>query len=134
MPPSRPQTPAEVQVKEAQQGVPLYGCRMPSFPSQPCTTANRSLTAHLQQLLGPGPQNRLKETISSYKDCLGVIFDRPPEFRQNALLTKAANDKGHVTLTPNYLCLQCSATTTEQNCLAHGNETKHRICMYFGRS
>jgi hypothetical protein len=32
-PPSRPETPAEVQVKEAQQGVPRYGCRMPSFPA-----------------------------------------------------------------------------------------------------
>ncbi|KAG0647155.1 Ubiquitin-specific-processing protease 8 [Hyphodiscus hymeniophilus] len=108
MPPSRPQTPAEVQVKEAQQGVPRYGC------------------PHLQQFLGPGPQNKLKETIAQYKGILGVIFDRPPLIRQTSQLTKT-DDMGLVTLTPNYLCLQCTVTATERSCLPHGNETKHRL-------
>jgi hypothetical protein len=100
---------------------------------QPCTPANGSPTAHLQLFLGPGPQNRLKETISYYKDILGVIFDGTPIVRQTSQLTKANNDKGLVTLTPNYLCLQCSATTTDQSRLAHGSDTRHRFCMCFGR-
>ena len=130
MPPSRPQTPADVQVKEPQQGVPRYGCRMASLRLQPCTDgANKSLTAHLQQFLGPGPQTRLKETISHYKDCLGVVLDGNPIVRQ----TSKAKEQPLVTLRPNYLCLQCSATTTEQNRLAHGEQTKHRFCMAFAR-
>jgi len=67
-------------------------------------------------------------TISAYKGCLRVIFDNTPIVPHTS---KTAKNQPFTTLTPNYLCLQCPATTTAQNRIKHGNESMHRFCMRF---
>jgi ubiquitin carboxyl-terminal hydrolase 22/27/51 len=129
MPNSRPVTPAEAQVKEAQQGVPRYGCGMPSFPtSQPCTILTAH-SAHLQNWLAPGPKSRLKEVVTHYKQCLSVVFDANPSKRQH---WKGPGGKQINSLTPTYLCVQCTEICTEGNRLAHGEQTNHRFCGCLG--
>ncbi|KAG9229858.1 hypothetical protein BJ875DRAFT_176361 [Amylocarpus encephaloides] len=122
MPSSRPATPAtpaspkSFKIRDPQPGVPLFGCD------------------HLQMLLANGGPERMNKSIHNYKTCLRVIFDNTPIVPQTSKTTK-----GHpfTTLTPNYLCLQCSATTTEQGRREHGAEFSHRFyvesrngCLY----
>jgi ubiquitin carboxyl-terminal hydrolase 22/27/51 len=68
----------------------------------------------------------MRNTISHYKNCLRVIFDNTPIVPQTS---KTPKNQPFTTLTPNYLCLQCTTTTTAQDRLAHGSETLHRFCM-----
>jgi ubiquitin carboxyl-terminal hydrolase 22/27/51 len=67
----------------------------------------------------------MNKSIHNYKTCLRVIFTTPivPQ------TSKTVKGSPFTTLTPNYLCLQCSATTTEQGRIEHGKETSHRFCM-----
>lgn len=67
----------------------------------------------------------MKNTINHYKNCLRVIFDNTPIVPQTS---KTAKNQPFTSLTPNYLCLQCTTTTTAQGRIAHGTETLHRFC------
>ena len=75
-------------------------------------------------LSGGGPE-RMNKSIYNYKTCLRVIFENTPIVPQTS-----RTSKGHpfTSLTPNYLCLQCSATTTEPERIEHGEKTSHRFC------
>lgn len=77
-------------------------------------------------LLSSGSTDRLKNTVNHYKNCLRVIFDNTPIVPQTS---KTAKNLAFTTLTPNYLCLQCTTTTTAQDRIKHGTETLHRFCM-----
>lgn len=77
-------------------------------------------------LLSSGSTDRLKNTVNHYKNCLRVIFDNTPIVPQTS---KTAKNLPFTTLTPNYLCLQCTTTTTAQDRIKHGTETLHRFCM-----
>jgi ubiquitin carboxyl-terminal hydrolase 22/27/51 len=68
----------------------------------------------------------MKNTITHYKNCLRVIFDNTPIVPQTS---KTAKNQPFTSLTPNYLCLQCTTTTTAQGRISHGTETLHRFCM-----
>ncbi|EPE26946.1 Cysteine proteinase [Glarea lozoyensis ATCC 20868] len=122
MPSSRPTTPATpaspktFKIKDPQPGVPLFGCE------------------HTQLLLSAGGAERMNKSIHNYKTCLRVIFENTPIVPQTSKTTKGFP---FTTLTPNYLCLQCSATTTEGGRIEHGRETSHRFyvesrngCLY----
>ncbi|RDL30436.1 Ubiquitinyl hydrolase 1 [Venustampulla echinocandica] len=112
MPSSRPTTPATpaspktFKIKEPQPGVPLFGCE------------------HMQMLLGSSAPDRMNRTIQNYRTCLRVIFENTPIVPQTS---KTQKGQPFTSLTPNYLCLQCSATTTEQGRIEHGTETCHRF-------
>lgn len=67
----------------------------------------------------------MNKTIQNYKTCLRVIFENTPIVPQTS---KTQKGQPFTSLTPNYLCLQCSATTTEQGRIEHGNDTCHRFC------
>ncbi|RDW73872.1 hypothetical protein BP5796_07314 [Coleophoma crateriformis] len=102
--PTTPASPKTARVKSPQPGMPLYGCE------------------HLQMFLQE--PERMQNTILHYKNCLRVIFDNTPIVPQTSKTVK-----GHAltSLTPNYLCLQCTTTTTGQDRTIHGTETKHRF-------
>lgn len=88
-------------------------------------TLRDSLVEHTQLLLGSGSPERLDKAIQNYKNCLRVIFDEHIVVQTS----KTPQHKPLVSLTPNYLCLQCSACTTEAGRIEHGQETSHRFCL-----
>ena len=96
----------------------------PRFQSTALPACSHPLAEHIQGFLS-GPPERLEKTIMHYKNCLRVIFDHTPIIPQTS---KSSKGQVLTSLTPNYLCLQCSTTTTEHDCLEHGNETSHRFC------
>jgi ubiquitin carboxyl-terminal hydrolase 22/27/51 len=83
------------------------------------------MAEHTQLLLSAGGAERMNKSIHNYKTCLRVIFENTPIVPQTS---KTAKGHPFTTITPNYLCLQCSATTTEQGRIEHGRETSHRFC------
>jgi ubiquitin carboxyl-terminal hydrolase 22/27/51 len=138
MPSSRPATPATpaspktFKIKDSQPGVPLFGCGKYRLLDD-CSASSIyhlslvliEVSEHTQLLLSGGGVERMNRSIHNYKTCLRVIFTTPivPQ------TSKTAKGNPFTTLTPNYLCLQCSATTTEQGRIEHGRETSHRFCM-----
>ena len=70
-------------------------------------------------------QDSAHQTIKSYKKLLQVIFGNTPIISQTS---KSPDDPPVTSLTPNYLCLQCSATCTAKDRPKHGALTKHRLC------
>ncbi|KAF7874457.1 uncharacterized protein EAF02_008434 [Botrytis sinoallii] len=106
---SRPVTPASprfIKIKSPQPGVPKYGCQ------------------HIQQLLNPAHDERMRNTITYYKNCLRVVLDNTPIVPQTS---KTPKGPPLTSLTPNYLCLQCERTATAQDHVKHGQETSHRF-------
>jgi ubiquitin carboxyl-terminal hydrolase 22/27/51 len=120
-----PASPKFLRVKEPQPGVPLFGCGMSPELGQPRAFSDDTYLEHLQLLLSSGPADRMKNTINHYKNCLRVIFDNTPIVPQTSKTTK---NQPFTSLTPNYLCLQCTTTTTAQDRITHGTETLHRFC------
>ncbi|RFU24222.1 hypothetical protein B7463_g12119, partial [Scytalidium lignicola] len=104
--PTTPASPKSVKVKDPQPGVPLFGCE------------------HLQLLLSQGPVDRMVNTIQHYKTCLRVILDNTPVVPHTS---KTPKGQAFTSLTPNYLCLQCTVTTTARDRIKHGTETSHRF-------
>lgn len=101
----------------------IHSCRILSaFPS----IANTCILEHIQQLLNPNHEERMKNTITYYKNCLRVVLDNTPIVPQTS---KAPKSPPLTSLTPNYLCLQCERTATAQDHVKHGQETSHRFCM-----
>jgi hypothetical protein len=99
-----------------------------TFLPQPCHQRTNCLTAeHLQMMLGTNRADCMDNTIKHYKNCLRVIFDNTPIIPQTSKTTK---NQPLTSLTPNYLCLQCTVTTTERDRIAHGTETGHRLCNF----
>lgn len=90
--------------------------------SQACSLNH---TEHLRFLLA-GPVDTLTTTVSHYKQCIRSIADSNLVVPQTS---KTADGQALTTITPNYLCLQCSTTTTAAGRIEHGRETKHRFCM-----
>ena len=129
-----PASPKGIKIKAAQSGVAQFGCGklLQNFPVSQHTAlqaCSHHLAEHIQGFL-TGPPERLEKTIMHYKNCLRVIFDHTPIVPQTS---KSSKGQVLTSLTPNYLCLQCSTTTTEHDCLEHGNETSHRFCTSFFR-
>lgn len=108
--------------------IPNLGCLTRSLASL-CILlnqlANSTSLEHVRILL-EGPVDILESTIRNYRTCLCVVSDTTPIVPQTS---KAPSGQPLTTLTPNYLCLQCSATTTVSGRIEHGMETKHRFCM-----
>lgn len=123
-------SPKFLKVKPPQAGVPLYGCGKETRiwnPQLLCPKADsHKFTEHLQLLLSAGSSERMKNTIQYYKNCLRVIFDNTPIVPQTS---KTPKGQPLTSLTPNYLCLQCTTTTTATDRIHHGTETLHRFCM-----
>ena len=85
-------------------------------------------TEHVEKfLMNPDSRDLMEKTVQHYKTCLRVIFENTPIIPQTA---KTSKDQAFTTLTPNYLCIQCSVTTTDKGRRMHGEETKHRFCMF----
>lgn len=80
---------------------------------------------HLQLFLTKTPETTTT-CISRYKMLLRVVFDKSPIIRQTS---KSPTGTAITSLTPNYLCLQCSTTTTLNERAEHGKQTAHRFCM-----
>ena len=73
----------------------------------------------------------MNSSISHYKMILRGIFDSTPIVPQ----TSTTNDgRPIISLTSNYLCLQCPVTVTEDECLKHGNKRSHRFCKLGARN
>jgi ubiquitin carboxyl-terminal hydrolase 22/27/51 len=127
-----PASPKVIKIKAAKPGVAQFGCGehcqiSPRIQSTALRASSHPLAEHIQGFLS-GPPERLEKTIMHYKNCLRVIFDHTPIVPQTS---KSSKGQVLTSLTPNYLCLQCSTTTTEHDCLEHGNETSHRFCNSF---
>src|SRR5436190_2016058 len=106
--PATPVSPKSMKTKPSQKGIPVYGCgELKPGSSQPCAQfVNGACTEHLERLM-TGSVERMQKTISSYKDCLRVIFDHTPTIPQTSI---TLNNQTVTSLTPNYLCLQCPTT------------------------
>lgn len=102
--PVTPGSPTFVKIKPPQAGVPLFGC------------------IHLQRLLTKDAASGDK-FLGKYKDCLCCLADGNPVLPQT---TQTSNGLPLVTLTPNFLCIQCNTTVTEKNRKYHSDETSHR--------
>lgn len=77
------------------------------------------------QMLLTQSQEVMANSIQHYKMILRSIFDGDPIIPQ----TSARQDGSPViSLTSNYLCLQCPMTVTEGERLKHGNKKSHRFC------
>lgn len=100
--PATPASPKNVKIKSPSPGTPLYGCE------------------HLHQLFSH-TQATTNTTVTHYKNALRCIFDQTPVVAH----TTAAS----VSLTPNYLCLQCPTIITPEEAQKHGSKNKHRFCM-----
>ncbi|SZF03945.1 unnamed protein product [Blumeria hordei] len=102
--PVTPGSSVSLKIKPSQPGIPLFGC------------------VHIQRLLtkdtNPG-EGHLKK----YKDCLRCITDGDPVLSQTSQTSKG---QPLITLTPNYLCIQCNATLTEKGRKRHSDDTSHR--------
>jgi hypothetical protein len=128
---SRPATPASPKVHRAraqEPGVPLYGCGKPA-PRIKFKPTSKAHAEHLRLLISKSPDSA-SQTIWSYKKLLRVIFDNTPIISQTS---KSPDGLPITSLTPNYLCLQCSATCTAKDRPKHGALTKHRLCMLLFR-
>lgn len=79
----------------------------------------------MQLFLNGGGPERLAKTITYYKTCLRAVFDRSPVVTQTSILSSGQE---LTTLTPTYLCLQCSVITTEIDLPDHAELKKHRFC------
>jgi ubiquitin carboxyl-terminal hydrolase 22/27/51 len=68
----------------------------------------------------------MNSSISHYKMILRSIYDANPIIPQTS-----TNNDGQVvvSLTSNYLCLQCPHTVLEDDLLKHGEKTLHRFCQ-----
>lgn len=97
------------------------GVVLSAFPS----IANNGILEHIQQLLNPAHEERMRNTITYYKNCLRVVLDNTPIVPQTS---KTPRGPPLTSLTPNYLCLQCERTATAQDHVKHGQETSHRFC------
>jgi ubiquitin carboxyl-terminal hydrolase 22/27/51 len=131
-----PASPRVIKIKAAQPGVAQFGCgkllqNFLSLNYAALQACSHPMAEHIQGFL-TGPPERLEKTVMHYKNCLRVIFDHTPIVPQTS---KTSKGQILTSLTPNYLCLQCSTTTTEHDCLDHGNETSHRFCnrVFFPR-
>lgn len=79
---------------------------------------------HVQLLLS-NSQDVTNSSIQYYKMLLRVIFDKDPIIAQTS---KTTDGQITTSLTPNYLCLQCSAILPEEERAKHGNKKSHRFC------
>jgi ubiquitin carboxyl-terminal hydrolase 22/27/51 len=79
--------------------------------------------------LSSGSEDRLNNTVKNYKQALRAIFDKDIREIGSIQTSKGVSGLPLTTLTPNYLCLQCNATTTASSRIEHGTETAHRFCM-----
>jgi len=126
---SRPSTPASprfLRPKAQEAGVPLFGCGELQRPSRFWKRLLKLWKEHLRLLITKS-QDSATQTIRSYRKLLQVIFDNTPIISQTS---KSPENPPVTSLTPNYLCLQCSATCTARDRPRHGTLTKHRLCMY----
>jgi ubiquitin carboxyl-terminal hydrolase 22/27/51 len=129
---SRPATPASPKVhrpRAQEPGVPLFGCGKHA-PRISYNSTSKAHAEHLRLLITKSPDSA-SQTIRSYKKLLQVIFDNTPIISQTS---KSPDGLPITSLTPNYLCLQCSATCTAKDRPKHGALTKHRLCMLLVRS
>lgn len=134
--PATPASPKVVKVKSPQPGVPLYGCGefhlnlcLPKMGfSLASTNADSIMSEHVQLFLSSGPGDRLEKTVQHYKDSLRAIFDKDPKEIGAIQTSKGVKGQPLTTITPNYLCLQCTAITTTTGRIEHGGETLHRFC------
>jgi ubiquitin carboxyl-terminal hydrolase 22/27/51 len=125
---SRPATPASPKVhrpRAQEPGVPLYGCGKLA-PGINYKNTSDAHAEHLRLLITKSPDSA-SQTIRSYKKLLQVIFDNTPIISQTS---KSPDGLPITSLTPNYLCLQCSATCTAKDRPKHGALTKHRLCIF----
>lgn len=67
----------------------------------------------------------MKSTIQYYKMLLRVVFDKTPAIPQTF---KNTDGVVATSLTPNYLCLQCSTIVAEEDREKHGQKKSHRFC------
>lgn len=84
------------------------------------------MAEHIQRFLS-GSGDRLQHTVTHYRACIRVSADNP----MVSQTSKNAKGQGLTTLTPNYLCMQCSSTVTSQGRYEHGKATSHRFCNCF---
>ncbi|KAG6212252.1 hypothetical protein E4U50_001994 [Claviceps purpurea] len=103
--PTTPASPKNAKVKSPTPGIPMFGCE------------------HVQRLLSQG-QEVMNSSIAHYKMILRGIFDTTPIVPQTS-----TNPEGRpvISLTSNYLCLQCPTTVTEEDRLSHGTKKSHRF-------
>lgn len=133
--PVTPASPKVLKVKESRPGVPLYGCGeyLQDFRSLNVSlarnTTDEQIPEHVQLFLSSGPVDRFEKTITHYKDSLRAIFDKVPKEIEVIHTSTTPQGQEVTTLTPNYLCLQCSAITTAAGRIEHGKEILHRFCM-----
>jgi ubiquitin carboxyl-terminal hydrolase 22/27/51 len=85
--------------------------------------SHTTFAEHIQLFL-TGPTERLQHTVTHYRDCIRVSADNPtvPQTTRNS------KGQGLTTLTPNYLCMQCTSTVTSRGRIEHGKATNHRFC------
>lgn len=67
----------------------------------------------------------MKSSIQYYKMLLRVVFDKTPAIPQTY---KSSDGLVNTSLTPNYLCLQCSTIVPEEDREKHGQKKSHRFC------
>lgn len=128
--PKRSMTPASpkcYRVKASEPGVPLFGCGLSIQISQYCSQVTDLSPEHLQRFFSQS-QEVTNRTIHHYKVLLQYIFDNNPLQPQTSV--SFSHEDWHITsLTPNYLCLQCSTTSTDADRSKHSAEKLHRFCM-----
>lgn len=92
------------------------------------STTDKRFAEHVQLFLSSASEDRFDKTILHYKDSLRAIFDKDPSDIGAIQTSTTLKGLALTSLTPNYLCLQCSAITTTAGRIGHGNETLHRFC------
>jgi ubiquitin carboxyl-terminal hydrolase 22/27/51 len=125
---SRPTTPASPKIlrpKAQEAGIPLFGCGKITTEFWVWKAVSKGSSAEHLRLLMTKSQDSGTQTIRSYKKLLKVIFDNTPIIAQTS---KTPENPPVTSLTPNYLCLQCSATCAAKDRPRHGEVTKHRLC------
>ncbi|RKF73022.1 putative ubiquitin carboxyl-terminal hydrolase 8 [Golovinomyces cichoracearum] len=100
-----PGPPTSLKIKPSQNGVPQFGC------------------VHLQRHLTEDVTSGEKH-LRMYTECLRCIVDGDPALPQTSQTSKGLP---LVTLTPNYLCIQCNTTTSEKCCKRHSDQNSHRF-------
>lgn len=127
--PTTPASPKNVKIKSPETGTPVFGCGMRFEQCHSLCRARRANTSyhteHVQRMFSQ-TQDITNTSIQHYKMILRSIFDSNTVVPQTS---KAADGQPVTSLTPNYLCLQCPVTLTEEERIKHGNKKSHRFCM-----